>query len=226
MAVKAIKKKSGKTRASATKERFARIARMFGCSAGDITTLAKHTEAALRGVGTALKGKNGRITVFANKPVPMTFTHKKHVVRAKALVKDAIGCPIAKCAKDPEACWLGAYSTSVHVGNVMVTFWSELCPHIQLKCMLSPSMRAAVRNWDDQVKKKVKNRRFNLNDGVHYLSACSPSIVKPSPRNKKRAGKRGVNFNKPSRKLTVRSDIALAIDFLNAQKAAKKKKAG
>lgn len=222
MAVKATtKKKSGKTRASAMKERFERIARMFECSVTDINTLAKRTENAFRSVGKAVKDKNGRVTVYAKKQIPMVFTHKKHVVRAKALVKDAIDCPLAKCAKDPDACWLGAYSTSVHVGNVIVTFWSELCPHIQVKSMLPPAMRAAVHNWDEQVKKKVKNRRFNLADGVYYLSACAPSFVNPKPRNKKNKGTRGENFNKPSRKLTVRSDISLAISAINAKNAKK-----
>lgn len=223
MAATATKKKktSTKTRKSVINEKFARLARIFGCSVNELKTLSKRTENALRSVGKAVNGKNGRVTVYAKKQVPMVFTHAKHVMRAKALVKDAIDCPLAKCGKDPDACWLGAHSSSVHVGNVMVTFWSELCPHIELKCTLSPALRAAVRNWDEQVKKKVKNRRFNLEDGVYYLSPCPPSFVKRGHGTKVHKTTRGKNFNRPTRKLTVRSDISLAISAINAKNAKK-----
>lgn len=224
MAVKATKTKtSGKTKASVMNERFARIARILGCSVNELKTMAKRTENAFRSVGKAVKGKHGRVTVYAKKQVPMVFTHSKHVVRAKALVKDAIDCPLAKCGKDPDSCWLGAYSTSVHVGNIMVTFWSELCPHIQVKCTLTPALRAAVHNWDEQVKKKAKNRRFNLDDGVYYLSPCPPSFVERGPGTKVHKSRRGKNLNRPTRKLTVRSDISLAISAMTVKKTFSKK---
>jgi hypothetical protein len=218
------KKTTAKTRKSATQEKFERLSRMIGCSIGDVAALAKRVEETLRSVGTAKRAANGRVVIYCKRAVPMEFVHKMHVVKSKALVKDQIDCPTAKCAKDPIACWLGKHTTSVHVGNSIVTFWSELCPHLEVKFMLPPRLRAAIKDWDSQVRRKVKNRRFNLDDGTYVLSPCPPSLVKPGSRGT--GEKRGKNYNSPTRKRTVRSDIALAIDFLNAQKAAKKKKAG
>lgn len=213
------------TRESVMREKFDRIARMINSSADEIETLAASVENAFLSAGKAQKRPNGRIVVFATKPIPVTFTNSKHVVKLRALVKDGIDCPIAKAAKDPDSCWLGAFSTSVHVGNVSITFWSELCPHITVRAMLPPVMRDAIRNWDEQVKRKAKNRRFNLPDGTYYFAPCPPSWVSRGPRGAR--GTRGKNTHQPTRRLTVRSDISLAIAATAARltdSARKKKK--
>lgn len=213
-------KTTAKTRKAVMAEKFGRIARMLGVPVSELKTLAKRTENHFRSVGKAVR-KNGHVVVYAKRPLAMDFVHKKHVITERAMVKDAIDCPLAKCAKDADACLMGKYSTSVHVGNIIVTFWSELCPDLSVKYMLPPSLRATVRNWDEQVKKKVKNRRFKLADGTYYLSPCSPSFMTPGPRGN--GEKRGKNFRKPTRRLTVRSDISLAASTLSAKAVMLKK---
>lgn len=203
------------SRESTRHKKFERIARMIDSSVDEIESLAERVEDVFRSVGKAQNRPNGRVTVFATKSIPMTFTNSKHVVKLRALVKDGIDCPLAKCGKDADACWLGAFATSVHVGNAMITFWSELCPHITVKAMLSQPMRAAVRNWDEQVLRKAKNRRFNLPDGTYYFAPCPPSLIKPNERGAR--GPRGKNTRKPTRRLTVKSDISLAISAATMQ---------
>lgn len=207
----ATAKKTKQNFSAALREKMDRIARMIGAPVSEIKTLAKRTEEAFRSVGKACKRPGGRIEIHARKNVPLTFTNSKHVTKAKALVKVPVDCGIAKCAKDPDSCWLGAYATSVHVGNATVTFWSELCPHLVVKCMLPKPLRDAIRDWDEQVRKKQKNRRFRLADGTYYLSPYPPSLDPTNNRKPEKIGPRGKNTTKPTRRLTVKSDISLAI---------------
>lgn len=212
-----------KAKQTTQNEKFSRIARLAGVSVKDVETLAKHTERTFRSVGRAFKLPNGRVEIHARERIPMTFNNKLHVVKSRALVKDAIDCPLAKAYKDPDACWLGAHATNVHVGNATVTFWSELCPHITVKGMLTTALRTAVRDWDEQVKKKQKNRRFRLADGTYFLSPYPPSFDPAIVKRKKRPdGSRGHNILKPTRRLTVRSDISLAVLVPKAKQAQKR----
>ena len=212
------------------REKLARAARMLGEPVTEIATLAKRTEETFRSLGRARKHTNGRTIVYADERIPLVFTNAKHVVKSLAMVKDPVDCAIAKCAKDPDACWVGAYATSVHVGNSTVTFWSELCPDLVLKCMLPMALRVAIKDWDKQVKKKVKHRRFKLADGTYFLSPYPPSMEHHNTKKKYRQiveGKtkvvtRGKNFTKPTRRLTVRSDIAMAVSAAGLQKQAGK----
>lgn len=203
--------KTKKSFSDALRDKFSRIARMLGVPMTAVETMSKRTENTLRSVGKAINHTNGRVIVYAKKPIPLVFTNKKHVVKAGALTKDAVDCAIAKCAKDPDGCWLGAYATSVHVGNATVTFWSELCPHIVVKAMLPLPLRAAIRDWDEQVLKKRKNRRFRLADGTYYLGPYPPSLHHTTKRPEGKPISRGKNTRKPTRRLTVKSDISLAM---------------
>lgn len=197
-------------RADKMHEKFSRIARIIGAPESAIEEVAKRTKQAFHSVGKAFTKPNGMVEIHARERVQLTFTNKKHVVTSKALVKDAVDCPVAKCAKDPDSCWLGAYATSVHVGNATLTFWSELCPNLVVKCMLPDVIRAAIRDWDNQVKRKQKNRRFRLADNTYFLGPYPPSLA-PTHKKVTTNGKRGKNARHPTRRLTVRSDIALAL---------------
>jgi hypothetical protein len=217
----------GKQFSDTTTDKMSRIARMLGVTVAAVATMAKRTEETFRSVGRARKHTNGRTIVYSNERIPLVFTSSKHVVKARAMVKDPVDCAVAKCAKDADACWLGAYATSVHVGNATVTFWSELCPHLVVKCMLPLPLRDAIRNWDEQVKKKVKNRRFKLSDGTYFLSPYPPSLDHTVTRPKK-SGKvvaRGKNVVKSTRRLTVKSDILLAVAASHAIKQGQKRSA-
>lgn len=221
---------NAKKPASADKlrEKFSRIARIIDVPERAIKALARRTKEMFHSVGEAFTKPNGMVEIHARKRIQLTFTNRKHVVKSKAMVKDPIDCPVAKCAKDPDSCWLGAYATSVHVGNSTVTFWSELCPDLIVKCMLPLGMRDAIHDWDEQVKQKQKNRRFRLADKEYFLSPYPPSLA---PTHKKTAtyGKRGENVRKPTRRLTVRSDISLALmakPALRSRPAKRRRKAG
>jgi hypothetical protein len=223
----AAKTMTGKRFSDATADKMSRIARMLGASTAAVTTMAERAEETFLSVGRAREHTNGRTIVYADERIPLMFTASKHVVKSRALVKDAIECPIAKCGKDADACWLGAYATSVHVGNATVTFWSELCPHIVVKCMLPMQIREAIRDWDEQVKKKRKNRQFRLADGTYFLSPYPPSLDHTYTRVKKsrKIVVRGKNFTKPTRRLTVKSDISLAMAASPAAKRAQRRAA-
>lgn len=225
MAVKATKKKQSPS--AALREKMERIARMIGVSFAEVTTMAKRVEQTFRSVGRARKHTSGRTIVYSDERIPLVFTNSKHVVKSRALTKDPVDCGIAKCAKDPDACWLGAYATSVHVGNATVTFWSELCPHLVVKCMLPMNLREAIKDWDEQVRKKAKNRRFRLADGTYFLSPYPPSLdhTRTPKRNKRKVVARGKNANSPTRRLTVRSDISLAMAASPAAKRVQKRAA-
>jgi hypothetical protein len=219
----AVKSKNKKSITAAAQARRSRAARILDVSPRELDALAKGVERTLKSLGRVKKHTNGRLIVYARKPVPLQFINARHVVRLKALVKDAIDCPIAKCGKDPDACWLAAYATSVHVGNAIMTFWSELCPHITVKFMLPTQLKEAIRDWDAQVKADKKDRRFRLEDGVYFLAPWPKSLEHDSEGPRVRnVGIRGKNERKPTRRLTVRSDLSLA--FAASKLAAAKKK--
>ena len=223
MAVKAKSKKQNSISAAALARR-ARAARILDVPPREFDILAKRVENTFKSVGRAQKHTNGRVIVYGRKPVQLQFTNAKHVVKSRALVKDPIDCPIAKCAKDSDACWLAPYATSVHVGNATINFWSELCPHITVKYMLPLQLREAIRDWDAQVANKKKNRRFRLGDGTYFLAPW-PKSLEHGPQNQRRernVGSRGKNERTPTRRLTVRSDLSLAY---SAVKLAKKGRA-
>lgn len=206
------------------REKLDRIARMLGISFVEAKFRAQRTEQTFKSLGRVREHTGGRTIVYANERVPLVFMNDKHVVKLRALVKDPVDCPIAKCAKDPDACWLGAYSTSVHVGNATVTFWSELCPHLVVKSLLPVPLRVAIKDWDDQVKRKVKNRKFRLPDGTYFLGPYPPSLEHDKARKRgERKSVRGANINKPTRRLTVRSDISLAVAVSSATKHVQKR---
>lgn len=221
MASKASKKTA---RADKMHEKFSRIARIIGVPVSEIEQVAKRTSQAFHSVGKAYTRPSGMVEIHARERIQLTFTNKKHVVNLKALVKDAVDCPIAKCAKDPDSCWLGAYATSVHVGNSTLTFWSELCPNLVVKCMLPMGIRDAIRDWDKQVKRKQKNRRFRLADDTYFLGPYPPSFA-PNHKKATTSSKRGKNVLRPTRRLTVRSDISLALMANPAVKRAQKQAA-
>lgn len=199
------------------KDQISRIARIAGITFAQALNKFTSTRKTLLSLGVQVKRPGGRTIVFGKKPFGFSFNNAKHVTKSKALVKDPIDCPIAKALQDS---WFNDYITSYHVGNSTVTMWSKYCPDIVVKYLLGPDLMEAVRNWDEQ--KGKKNRRFRLSDGVHYLTKCPPSYI-TGKRNEKNVGTRGQNHKHPTRRLTVKSDISLAV-LLSSRLSKKSKK--
>lgn len=195
-----------------------RVARMYKIPLNGVKARAKATRRALLGLGRAEKHTGGRTIVYAEQNVPFHFLNEYHVV--KALTKDPIDCPIAKALNDS---WLRDYISSTHVGNATVSLWSVFCPDIVVKYLLPPMLREAVRNWDDQKKKKAVRPKFNLEDGIYYLSRY-PESLRHTTEKPARASRtpRGKNVQKPTRRLTVKTDISFALAFTRGKSSSAK----
>jgi hypothetical protein len=194
-----------------------RVARMYKIPLHGAKIRAKVIRKALLGLGRAEKHTGGRTIVYAERNVPFHFSKSRHVV--KALVKDPIDCPIAKALNDS---WLREYISSTHVGNATVSLWSVYCPDIVVKYLLSPPLREAVRNWDEQKKTKARPK-FNLEDGIYYLSRY-PESLRHTTEKPERALRtpRGKNVLKRTRRLTVKTDISFALAFTRGKNSSAK----
>lgn len=171
----------------------------------------------LEGLGTVRRKPNGRTVVYSDQNILFNFSKSRHVKGAKRKVDGE--CPLARALKDS---FLRDYITHAHVGNHTVKMWSVLCPELVVKFALSPALAAAVREWDD-------TGRWTEDDGLYAIISypnqprLGPDgrgtiIVKP-PKNAY-----GPRTKSPTRRITLQSDIALAMEAATLLKKKKSKK--
>ena len=162
----------------------------------------------LLSLGTAVTKANALTVVYGDADIKFHFAATRHVKGAKRRVDG--DCPLARALKDS---FLSEYITHAHVGNNTVKLWNVMCPDMVVKFVLSPSLAAAVKQWDE-------TGRWVKEDGI-YAVCVYP--VRSRLGNNDRSGKTtktrtrvrqpyGPRVNHPTRRITLQSDIALAME--------------
>jgi hypothetical protein len=216
----ATKTASAKTRMTAKiAAAIAAAAAVWGVTKASATARVANIRKNLLALGTARQKPNGTTVVYGDKDILFHFSKKKHAKGAKRKVDGE--CPLARALKDS---FLSEYVTHAHVGNHTVKLWSILCPDIVVKFMLSPALAAVVRQWDETGK-------WTEEDGI-YAICVYPSqsrlgkngrLVVVTPR--VTDNPYGPRTKHPTRRITLQSDIALAMqaaDLLKKKKPNKK----
>ena len=159
-------------------------------------------------LGTAVTDKNGVITVYADRPLAFTV-EKEHVKRAKR--KNPKMCTVALAVQNST---IGKYISDVHVGNSLVTAWSNLCPNLRVKYHLDADLKKAVRAWDEEGKWIIEYE-------ICWLGSFPPSL-RHGYIKKTYIGPVGPKTRKPTRTVRLKASIESSLKALGPQPAAKK----
>lgn len=170
----------------------------------------------LLSLGTARRMPNGMTIVYGDDDIRFYFAKAKHVKGAKRKVDGE--CPLARALKDS---FLSEYITHAHVGNHTVKLWSVMCPDVVVKFTLSAALAAVVRQWDEEGK-------WVADDGLYALCPYpeqSRVDKNGQPARKPRKAERpyGPPTKSRTRRITLQSDIALAMEMAKMMKKPKKK---
>ena len=170
----------------------------------------------LLSLGTARRAPNGMTIVYGDDDIRFHFAKAKHVKGAKRKVDGE--CPLARALKDS---FLSEYITHAHVGNHTVKMWSIMCPDIVVKFTLSAALAEVVRQWDEEGK-------WVADDGIYALCAYPEQARldkngQPVRRNYKVERHYGPHTKSRTRRITLQSDIALAMEMAKMMKKPKKK---
>lgn len=193
-------------------------AAVWGVSKTAALARVAHIRKNLLSLGTARTKPNGLTFVYADNDIRFNFSKARHVNGAQR--KADGNCPIARALKDS---FLSEYITHAHVGNHTVKIWSVMCPDVVVKFSLSPALATVVRQWD-------LTGKWVEADGIYALCGYPEQLRIGADGKPVRSGYEAESHHGPhtkgrTRRITLQSDIALAMEMATMLKKKPKKKA-